>query len=238
MSRRPRVLPQPNDTTCGPTCLQAVYAHWATRRGEPVPTLASVIESVQALPDGGTLAVHLGNDALRRGFDATIYTCNLQLFDPTWFGGGVDLAERLRAQRAVKRDDKLRHATDAYLGFLAAGGQIRCEDLDRGLLARLLRQAPVLTGLSATWLYGCARERGDHVVVHDDVGGTAAGHFVVLTELDEGSDVVHVGDPLHDNPGWGSGAYAAPLQRLMNAILLGVVTYDANLLVITPRDPT
>ncbi|MCB9740399.1 MAG: hypothetical protein H6747_14145 [Deltaproteobacteria bacterium] len=233
----PPVQRQPDDTTCGPTCLQAVYAHWALHRGDEAPSLDEVIATVHALPQGGTLAVHLGNDALQRGYRATIFTYNLQLFDPTWFEPGVDLRAKLRAQRAAKDDEKLAAATDAYLRFLAGGGEIRCEDLDPALLHRLLDNgAPILTGLSATWLYRCARERGEHVVVHDDVAGQSAGHFVVLYGVDADRAEVLVADPLHDNPGWGSGRYVAPLHRVIPAILLGVVTYDANLLVIEPAD--
>ncbi|HUG01384.1 MAG TPA: hypothetical protein VML95_05940 [Longimicrobiales bacterium] len=87
------VLPQPDDTTCGPTSLHAVYRHW----GVDIP-LERVIDEVTPLPHGGTLAVSLACHALRHGFDATIYTYNLQIFDPTWFENGVDLADRLRRQ--------------------------------------------------------------------------------------------------------------------------------------------
>ena len=72
--------------------------------------------SARALEAGGTLAVYLGCDALERGFDATIVTYNMQVFDPTWFAPGVDIAERLRAQAEIKKDrPKVQVATAAYL---------------------------------------------------------------------------------------------------------------------------
>jgi hypothetical protein len=43
-----------------------------------------------------------------------------------------------------------------------------------------------------------------------------------------------VADPLNDNPGFGSHYYAVDVERLISAIMLGVVTYDANLLMIQP----
>lgn len=220
------VLPQPDDTTCGPTCLHAIYRHF----GDDI-SLDDVIEQCRALPGGGTLAVLLGCHALEYGYEATIYTYNLHVFDPTWFVPGVDLAAKLRAQRAAKPDPKLAHATAAYLEFLELGGVLRFEELTTSLLDRLLADGqPVLTGLSATYLYACSRELGGH---YDDVRGEPMGHFVVLSASEAGD--VAVADPLEDNPGYGERHYAIDTERLIAAILLGIVTYDANLLVLRPK---
>lgn len=61
-------------------------------------------------------------------------------------------------------------------------------------------------------------------------GGMPGGHFVVLHGYDHARRTVHVADPYGDNPLTGSSGYEAPMDRLMCAILLGIVTYDANLL--------
>ena len=228
-----RILPQPDDSTCGPTCLQALYAFY----GDELP-LERVIAEVPQLDDGGTLAVHLGIHALRRGYRARIHTHNLQVFDPTWFDGGptVDVAERLRAQAEVKTKRKLHFATRAYLEVLELGGELRMVDLTRDLLRKLLgRERPVLTGLSATWLYRCAREIGAPSV-HDDVRGVPVGHFVVLCGYEKKAKRVLVADPLEPNPVSKQNLYTVQIDRLISAILLGIVTYDANLLVITPRE--
>ena len=92
------------------------------------------------------------------------------------------MAERLERQRRAKDDPKLDLASQAYVEFLSLGGNVRYEDLTPTLIERHLRQGmPFLTGLSATYLYGCARERDDH---YDDVGGDPAGHFVVVNGYD------------------------------------------------------
>ena len=81
------ILPQPDDTTCGPTCLDAIYRYF----GDPLP-LEQVIAEVPHLKEGGTLAVWLACHALHRGYSAKIFTYNLQMFDPTWFSTSkVDL---------------------------------------------------------------------------------------------------------------------------------------------------
>jgi ABC-type bacteriocin/lantibiotic exporter with double-glycine peptidase domain len=53
------ILPQPDDSTCGPTCLHAIYRYF----GDEVP-LDQVIREVPSLHSGGTLAVMLRNHAL------------------------------------------------------------------------------------------------------------------------------------------------------------------------------
>jgi hypothetical protein len=222
------VQPQPDATTCGPTCLHAVYRYF----GDAVP-LEALVSEVPALPGGGTLAVNLACHALRRGYQATIFTYNLTLFDPTWFTPGAPpIAERLQAQRLAKHDAKLALATGAYLQFFELGGTLKFEDLTSALLRRhLTRGIPLLTGLSATFLYQCARERDDD---YDDVGGEPTGHFVVLSGYDRETREVLVADPLHDNPGFGAQHYRVGIARLTTAILLGIVTYDANLLALEP----
>lgn len=223
------LLPQPNDTTCGPTCLHGVYRYFRDEL-----SLDEVIDGVRVLPTGGTLAVSLGCHALRRGYRAALYTCNLQVFDPTWFTKSVSIAEKLRAQREVKRDERLATATSAYLEFIELGGRLRYEDLNSALFRRYLRrEVPILTGLSATYLYGCARER-EPEGGYDDVAGVPVGHFVVLSGYDSATREVLVADPLANNPGFGTQNYRVKMDRLIAAILLGIVTYDANLLVIEP----
>jgi len=221
--------PQPDETTCGPTCLHAIYRYWG--KDEP---LADVIARNRELEHGGTFAVFLACDALRQGFQATIYTYNLTVFDPTWFVRGVDIAERLRQQREVKHDPRLQHVTDGYLEFLRLGGRLRfvdlCSQLIRGLLRRNL---PILTGLSSTYLYRAAREYGPNDIP-DDVRGNPAGHFVVMAGYDRAKRNVLVADPYGPHPYGPSHEYWINIDRVLGAVLLGIVTHDANLLVIHP----
>ena len=88
------ILAQPDDSTCGPTCLHAVYGYY----GDAV-WLGSVIAGVTTLPGGGTLAAHLGCHALDRGYRAKLYSFDLTVFDITWFTDpGLDLAGKLAEQ--------------------------------------------------------------------------------------------------------------------------------------------
>lgn len=228
------INPQPDSTTCGPTCLHAIYRYF-----DDGISLPQVISEAKQLQGGGTLAVYLGSHALARGYKATIYTYNLQIFDPTWFSHHSETMEdRLKRQLEHKKDlPGLEAATHAYLEFLKLRGRIGFEVLTAGLLRRFLKRAlPLLTGLSSTYLYNCAREYAvGRSLIHDDIRGESSGHFVVLSGYDREMRTVFVADPLKPNPVAESQYYQVGIDRLLCAIMLGVLTYDGDLLIIEPR---
>jgi len=185
---------------------------------------------------GGTFDVFLANHALARGYDVTIYTYNLDLFDPTWFDLPNDeIRARLAAQAKRKPWQRLQTSTRGYDEFLRLGGRLMLRDLEPALLREFLkRRIPVIAGLSATYLYRAVREIPE-TNADDDVRGEPVGHFVVLTGYRRETREILIADPLKANPLVGSRYYAVRVQRLIGAILLGVMTYDANLLVIEPK---
>jgi hypothetical protein len=220
---------QLDDVTCGPTCLDAIYRYY----GDDIP-LTQVVQEVPQLETGGTLAVLLACHALRRGYQATIYTYNLRLFDPTWFHPQIDLPSKLIEQSDYKPSPKMQFATRSYIDFLNLGGKLYFEELNTSLMRRYLnRGVPILTGLSATYLYRCPRELV--TTDPDDVRGEPQGHFVVICGYDRLKRLVRVADPYPDHAlGDASNKYYVGFDRLIGAILLGIMTYDANLLVIEP----
>ena len=225
------ILAQPTETTCGPACLHAVYNYF----NDPI-TLEQVVREVSYLEEGGTLAAFLACHALKRGYAATIYTYNLNIFDPTWFlKEGADIAGRLQAQMAEKNIPKLHVATKGFLEFLSLGGRLRMKDLTASLIRKYLNRAvPILTGLSSTYLYQSPREYG---VNNDwnDIKGDPSGHFVVLSGYNREERTVAVADPFKANPYSQDHHYMISIDRVVCSILLGVLTYDANLLIIEPK---
>jgi hypothetical protein len=228
-----KILTQPDDETCGPTSLHAVYNYY----GDEI-SLEEVITQVSYLESGGTLAVMLALHALKRGYHATIFTYNLNVFDPTWFYDvHVDLSAKLSEQLKYKPEKKLHLATGAYLELLRLGGEIYFEDLSPTLLKRHFNKGiPILTGLSATYLYQCAREyvNPENAVLYNDIKGYPSGHFVILAGYDEAKKYVVVADPYAENLVSGDNYYSVEIGRLINSIMLGILTYDANLLIIQP----
>lgn len=228
---------QPDDETCGPTCLHAIYNYYGFSLG-----LNEVIDGVERTATGGTLAPLLGNHALKKGFSATIYINNLDVFDPTWFvHGEVEqsaLIGKLTAQLAHKKDKGIIQSSVAYIDFLRLGGNVRFRTVSINLLKHYFEQKiPILTGLSATYLYRSAREfyTSEGISYYDDIRGTPCGHFVILCGYDEMKRHIVVADPHRENPLSNNNYYKVSSTNVINAILLGVLTYDANLLIIKPQ---
>ncbi len=219
---------QPDETTCGPTCLHAIYNHY----GDTID-LPKLVSEVTQLSGGGTYAIHLANHALKRGYPVRLYSYNMQVFDPTWFQQGVNIQQKLQARREFMKSPDLKGAADAYLQFLRLGGELRWRDLTPSLIRKYIsRGVPILTGLSATYLYQSPRES----IVnqdYDDVRGEPTGHFVVLTGYDAEERNVLIADPYPVAEGH---KYAVNIDRVLCSILLGVLTYDANLVIIGSRE--
>ncbi len=224
--------------------------------------LHEVIAETPELEDGGTLAVLLGSQALSRGFRVKVFTYNLRVFDPSWFAlplrrtmaparstvdqhdvdsphekvPCVDIVDKLHQQIRVKESIRLQIACQAYARFIELGGEIRMHDLNKSLLRHYLdRSIPILTGLSSTYLYQGPRER-QRDMKPDDIRGTPTGHFVVLCGEAPETKLFRVADPYVPNPFMKEHYYDVALDRLICAILLGVLTYDANLLIIQPPE--
>jgi hypothetical protein len=220
---------QPDEVTCGPTCLHALYKYYNDDVG-----LKQVIDEVKQLKTGGTLAVMMGNHALQKGYKASIYTYNLTVFDPSWFKlSPQKMIMNLRKQMRYKfKRRKLQVASRAYIKFLEADGRLLQDELDEDLIKNYLKKSvPILAGLSATYLYGTPREFADKF---DSIKGEPAGHFVIINGYDEAKNCVYLADPMNPNP-LKSQYYSVSFDRLINSIMLGIVTYDANLLIIEPK---
>ncbi|RIJ41751.1 peptidase-C39 like family protein [Pontibacter oryzae] len=233
-----KIHTQPDDSTCGPTSLHAVYRYFK----DAIP-LSEVIKEVPSLDEGGTLEVLLACHALRRGYRAEIYTYNMFIFDPTWVKlSNEEIIHKLEMQLQFKQDSKFQRATHAYIDFLRLGGELRCRDLNKQLLREYFEQGiPLLTGLSATYLYQSAREFSDEEgnSIYDDIRGLPMGHFVVLCGFGEDQKSIVVADPYRENPYFKDNYYEVKATHLINSIMLGMATYDANLLAIQPpqREP-
>jgi hypothetical protein len=232
-----KIETQPDDESCGPTCLHAIYRHY----GYDIP-ITEVIQTIDRSPSGGTFSISIGKHALQHGFQATVYINSLVLFDPSWFvNGEADsnlLIEKLEAQSNVKHDPYITNATVAIIEFLNLGGKICSHPLSEELLRTFFdKNIPVISGLSSTNLYwsqrGIFTEEGKSVF--DDIRGTPCGHFVVLCGFDSDNNHVIVADPYTGNPMHHNSYYKVNINRLINAILLGVITFDGNLTVIEPK---
>lgn len=232
-----KINTQPDDESCGPTCLHSIYQYY----GFDIP-INEVIQTIDRSPSGGTFSISIGKHALQHGFQATVYINSLVIFDPSWFHNGEAdnklLIDKLEAQARYKNDPYISNATIAIVEYLKLGGKIRAKPLSVLLLRKyFVKNIPIITGLSATNLYWSTREfyTDEGKSIYDDVRGTPCGHFVILCGYDSKKKHVIVADPHAENPLFHNNYYKVNINRLINSILLGVITYDGNLIVIEPK---
>ena len=225
------IVPQQFVIGCGPACLHAVYRHW----GKSNLPIERISREIQTFENGGTFSVRLGIHALKNGYKATMHSYNLRVFDPTWEEfDPITIARKLRERAAFVSEPKTKENIASYIEFLELGGQVAFAELTTKLLQELLeKRNPIIVGLSATHLYRSPRvtRNGDD----DDVEGDPQGHFVIILGVDDTTDKVWVADPFQEHPLHDELIYAIDSQRLINAIMLGILTYDANLLQISPK---
>lgn len=230
-----KMPPQPDDVSCGPTCLSAVYNFF----GMPIP-IEQVRKGVTMVPGGGTSAAYLGLDAMARGFATQIHVYDLNLFDPTWSGlDAKDITAKIQERMAnMNLNEYAKVMYDGYIKFLDKGGKIVMEDITPDTLKRVFDGgAPILACVSDTWLYRSMRDytTKENKAVDDDIKGDPEAHFIVLHGM-EGNDIL-VADPYAKNPLGPDSYYRISYNKFLHALLLGVLTLDANLLIITPATP-
>jgi hypothetical protein len=231
-------LVQPDDISCGPTCLAQVMRFHSDLLADPTDLGARLTRN----PDGGTLAVHIGQLALDLGWHARLYPLGMRVFDPTWWSlSPTELAGKLSARAAGLPEGDAREDVEHWLRFVQCGGELCFAEPDPTLLMGILdRNRPVICGLSATWLYREARTN-PFTNALDDVLGWPTGHFVTIVGYADSGARFHVVDPspdadrvFDDTPelycSSGRGRYLLPADRLIHSILLGDATRDAVLL--------
>ena len=86
------MLQQPDEATCGPTCLHAVFRYWGDDEA-----LDSVIGRAERLEHGGTLAVFLACDAASVDHDMCLgwsefSDADLVRFYKNWFSEEITIA--------------------------------------------------------------------------------------------------------------------------------------------------
>lgn len=226
------ILTQPDCISCGPTCLQSIYNYY-----DDIISLDTLTKRVPSLTHGGTLAVLLGCDALNNGYHVTLHSTNIRLLDPSWFRQkNISLREKLTTQLQYTTEEKRYEATNAYIKFLSLGGTINFAQLNFKLIqAHINSNIPLLSGVSATYFYQTMRDytNADNRVVYDEWHGAPSGHFVIIKGFDAEKKLLHISDPFIPHPLSRTHSYTVPYSHWLQAHLLGILTYDCELLSIT-----
>ncbi len=225
------IEPQPNGVTCGPTCLHAIYHYLGNTL-----TLNEVIQQVSYLENGGTLAVLLGCHALTLGYQVTLHSLNMYILDPTWIALDKQaLLHKLNEQITRSKNPKIITTTKAYCQFLELGGTICFSEITEAQLARYIdNNIPLLSGVNSTYLYTSMRDYtgAQDQVVYDEFLGEPTGHFVVLRGCDTENHKLFIADPYAPQSLSTTHYYDVSFAHWLHAHLLGISTYDTELLAI------
>lgn len=70
-------------------------------------------------------------------------------------------------------------------------------------------------------------------VVYDEWMGAATGHFIIIQGYDTADETLYIADPYAPHPLSNDHYYKTSFSHWLHAHLLGIVSYDAELLVIS-----
>ena len=236
--RELEVPPQTDLVSCGGCSLRGVFNF----HGIPESTEISP----KKLPNGGTMIGWLGEAALSAGLEAHILTLDLITLDPTWMKSGrLDPND---VSQAIKCGHQNIPHLQSYLDFMLAGGTISpiLYECMPDLAELLTHYGPLIVGINQTWLTQSARNTNRDN--QNPINGKPVGHFLVVDKISghPGSlnVIVHMKDP------WGIPkdstsnpnkleeciqTYTMPLVSFWAAVAASMVTHDAAILALRPR---
>ena len=142
-------------TSCQHPAPTGLYNLWPDF--EDSITLLEVIAETHKLEGSGTMSVHLAVHALRRGYLADLWTCNVTHWDPTWFSQKTDYVAKMKARllaKGLQENPRYTDAVDALEEFCCRGGKVHWGDLTPRMISGVLKHGlPILTGTNGTYLH-------------------------------------------------------------------------------------
>lgn len=229
---RLNILPQINHQLSGAETLRGIYAYY----GEDI-SMDDLVVSTTRFSNRRLRPLALAIDALERGYAVTVHCCDTRIFDLSWMGlVSSELKEKLEYHKSKADSVHLTQTFDAYIQILEKGGTIDLSEINRAVIRKAVElKAPIIAAVSATHLFHSKREYLDSKdrPVLDDAKGKTAGHLVAVTAWVGKEITLH--DPYLANPITGKAKYKVYISRLMRSILLGVLSYDAQMVVITKK---
>jgi peptidase C39-like protein len=214
---------QPDDTSCGISCLKMLLAFHGISL-----SFDEMREIIPPLPDIGLYDSHVGKAALDLGFSVTIYSYNYTIFHPLWNHlTRKDLIRHLSTKNKSSMTPLQEFATKSYIEFMEAGGEVLFYPLSKELLLAFFEKGlPVMVALDMCFLY-------DSMVYYENTTEPRATHFVVLHGYNPENNTFRISDPWHSIPLPNNmGQFSLDADRVINAIFLGQNRNDAAVVVI------
>lgn len=194
-------------TDCGPNSLTMLLSYY-----DSSIKLEEVLKNTPQVKNLGTFDGWLGVTAIKLGYKVRINSLNIESIPRKWHS--LKLSNILKKLKTKKTKDKaLNHSIKGYSKFIELGGKLIFENINKEMLIKKLNKGPILIGLSSSYLY--KEEK-------------TVGHFVVVNGYE--NNKFSIIDPWHSIPFSKNGRYKLEPNKLINAILLGALTYDCCIL--------
>ncbi len=150
----------------------------------------------------GTSLGHVASYFLSLGFETTIHTTDIQIFDRSYKDKSNDelIQSLLLRRKYIKHsgydDQAMDVIFDGYTSFLANGGKIVFPIIDADYLCRLLESGPIFAVVSYNFLNDSPKNKYDELkldYVPDASVGNPATHAVIINGVK--GEQFHIVDP-------------------------------------------
>ena len=188
--------------------------------------------------DGKPLGSSLGHIAAyftTLGFQTTIHTVDIELFDRSWNSSDNKmLKDNLLQRRKYLRHSRYEAAAldmvvDGYVQFLNKGGTIEFPIVDEQYISKLLEKGPVYAVVSYNFLNQVAKysARSEERPTKDAISGSPSTHVIIITKFNNG--LFEIIDPDYEF----GGKRSIPSNLLIGAFYLAETDFDPMLITLS-----
>lgn len=186
-------IPQQEEADCVQACAAQILSHFGTKK-----SVSEIKAEVPVFVDShgtklGTSIGHVAVYFLSLGFEVTLHTSDVVLFDTTWKQlSKQELVARLQDRaanltHAIYGRDAIQAITDGFVQFLQRGGMLVQAVVDEKYLVQLLTEGPVYAVVNYQFLYDKPKYRFVGDTLEDDpVRGDPSTHAVLITGYKNG----------------------------------------------------
>lgn len=181
----------------------------------------------------GSSIGHIAKYFIDQGFNTTIHTSDIQIFDPSW----KKYSNKQLIDHLMKRQTDVKHPTydqeafnvifDGYISFLKFGGQIAFPLIDEKYLVELLQKGPIYTIVSYQFLNQSPKavfDKDKDEFTNDSIKGNVGTHAVILAGYKDNQFLIIDPDKKFGGKRWFSSSH------LIASFYLAQTDYD-NLLI-------
>jgi hypothetical protein len=187
----------------------------------------------------GSSVGHLAAYLIGLGFEVTMHTSDIQVFDRSWIDLDVqELIQNIRrrtpqVQHPRYEADLITEVCEGFIVFLEKGGKMDFSVVDEAYLHSLLEQGPIYTVINYQFMFDAPKgqySKGQDRFITETIKGQPNTHAIVISGYKEGKfSVIDPDKPVEESERW------VDASRLVGAYYLADMDIDSILLTLTPK---